>query len=97
MAHTKSGGSTSLGRDSQSKRLGVKLFAGQRARAGAILVRQRGARFLPGDNVGRGGDDTLFAMRTGTVSFKSTGRIRYDGRRVMRRYIHVRPAQSAGR
>lgn len=90
MAHTKSGGSTSLGRDSQSKRLGVKLFAGQKASAGAILVRQRGASFLPGDNVERGGDDTLFATKPGIVTFSSRTKIRYDGRRVIRRYIHVR-------
>lgn len=90
MAHTKSGGSTSLGRDSQSKRLGVKLFAGQRATSGAILVRQRGASYLPGDNVARGGDDTLFATKAGTVSFQAFTKIRYDGRRVKRRYIHVR-------
>jgi large subunit ribosomal protein L27 len=91
MAHTKSGGSTSLGRDSQSKRLGVKLFAGQRAKAGSILVRQRGSTFLPGDNVKRGGDDTLFATTNGVITFTGTTKIRYDGRRIRRRYIHVRP------
>lgn len=90
MAHTKAGGSTNLGRDSQSQRLGVKLFAGQHATAGAILVRQRGATFLPGDNVSRGGDDTLFATAAGLVSFQTTTKIRYDGRRVRRRYVHVR-------
>lgn len=90
MAHTKSGGSTSLGRDSQSKRLGVKLFAGQRAKAGAILVRQRGSSILPGKNVARGGDDTLFATKTGTVVVQSATKIRYDGKRVTRRYVHVR-------
>lgn len=90
MAHTKSGGSTSLGRDSQSQRLGVKLFAGQRARPGSIIVRQRGSTFLPGDNVKRGGDDTLFAMATGTVAFERRTKIRYDGRRVTRRVVHVR-------
>ncbi len=91
MAHTKAGGSTNLGRDSRSKRLGVKLFAGQRATAGAILVRQRGSSFLPGENVARGGDDTLFATAAGTIKFQSAIKIRYDGRRVRRRYIHVRP------
>lgn len=90
MAHTKSGGSTSLGRDSQSKRLGVKLFSGQRAKAGAILVRQRGAFYRPGQNVKRGGDDTLFAAVPGIVGFETKTKIRYDGRRVRRRYIHVR-------
>lgn len=92
MAHTKSGGSTSLGRDSQSKRLGVKIFSGQHAGAGAILVRQRGASFLPGANVRRGKDDTLFATQAGIVSFSRRIKIRYDGRRVMRRQVHVQPA-----
>ena len=62
MAHKKAGGSTSLGRDSQAKRLGVKIFDGQFAKAGSILVRQRGTAFRPGKNVKKGGDDTLFAL-----------------------------------
>lgn len=90
MAHTKSGGSTALGRDSQSKRLGVKLFAGQTAKPGAIVVRQRGAAFLPGENVKRGADDTLYATAAGKLVFQTKTKIRYDGRRVTRRYIHVR-------
>lgn len=90
MAHTKSGGSTSLGRDSESKRLGVKRFAGQVVKSGNILVRQRGASFLPGENVKRGGDDTLFATAPGKVHFERKTKIRYDGRRVSRRYVHVR-------
>ncbi len=89
MAHTKSGGSTALGRDSHSKRLGVKLFAGQRAKTGDILVRQRGSTFLPGTNVRRGGDDTLFASAAGVVAFATKTKIRYDGRRVRRRYVSV--------
>lgn len=89
MAHTKSGGSTALGRDSHSKRLGVKLFAGQHAKQGDILVRQRGSYYLPGDNVRRGGDDTLFASATGVVKFVTKTKLRYDGRRVRRRYISV--------
>lgn len=89
MAHTKAGGSTRLGRDSQSKRLGVKKFAGQPVRAGHILVRQRGASFLPGDNVRRGGDDTLFAIKDGKVAYKTRTKIRYDGRRVRRRIVSV--------
>lgn len=92
MAHTKSGGSTSLGRDSQSQRLGVKRFAGQKVRAGHILVRQRGATFIPGHNVRRGGDDTLFATATGVVSFERRTKIRYDGHRVIRRVVHVQAA-----
>jgi large subunit ribosomal protein L27 len=89
MAHTKAGGSTRLGRDSESKRLGVKRFAGQKVLAGNILVRQRGATFLPGKNVGRGSDDTLFAMKAGQVSFRPRTKVRYDGKRVMRRVVSV--------
>ncbi|MBI2984464.1 MAG: 50S ribosomal protein L27 [Candidatus Kerfeldbacteria bacterium] len=90
MAHTKSGGSTSLGRDSQSKRLGVKLAAGERAWPGSIIVRQRGTSFMPGVGVRRGGDDTLFATTTGTVVFERRKKVRFDGRRVIRRFVHVR-------
>lgn len=71
MSKTKGGGSTRNGRDSQSKRLGVKRFDGQVVTSGTILVRQRGTRIHPGDNVGRGGDDTLFATSDGTVKFGS--------------------------
>lgn len=71
MSKTKGGGSTRNGRDSQSKRLGVKRFDGQTVHAGTILVRQRGTRIHPGENVGKGGDDTLFALTEGTVKFGS--------------------------
>lgn len=71
MSKTKGGGSTRNGRDSQSKRLGVKRFDGQAVNAGTILVRQRGTRIHPGENVGKGGDDTLFALAEGTVKFGS--------------------------
>jgi len=74
MAHKKGQGSTRNGRDSLSKRLGVKAFGGQRVRAGSIIVRQRGTRFLPGRNVGRGADDTLFALIGGVVQFDRGGR-----------------------
>jgi large subunit ribosomal protein L27 len=69
MAHKKGGGSSRNGRDSQSKRLGVKKYAGEIVRSGCILVRQRGTSIHPGANVGRGGDDTLFATVDGMVSF----------------------------
>ena len=72
MAHKKAGGSSRLGRDSQSKRLGVKRYAGQRVNAGTILVRQRGTRIHPGDNVGVGKDYTLFALIDGVVKFEPT-------------------------
>ena len=71
MSKTKGGGSTRNGRDSESKRLGVKRFDGQLVQAGTILVRQRGTRIHPGENVGRGGDDTLFATAEGKVKFGS--------------------------
>jgi len=72
MAHKKGGGSTRNGRDSTSKRLGVKVFAGQEVTAGSILVRQRGTKVHPGDGVGRGGDDTLFALTAGTVQYATS-------------------------
>jgi large subunit ribosomal protein L27 len=80
MSKTKGAGSTRNGRDSHSKRLGVKVFDGTLVSAGAIIVRQRGTRFHPGENVGRGGDDTLFATRDGVVKF---------GRRKGRKLVDV--------
>ena len=74
MAHKKAGGSTRNGRDSQSKRLGVKRFGGERVLAGNILVRQRGTQWHPGINVGIGTDHTLFAKVTGRVEFKARGK-----------------------
>ncbi len=73
MAHKKAGGSSRNGRDSESKRLGVKRYAGQQVLAGNILVRQRGTRFYPGTNVGIGKDDTLFALTDGRVVFGLKG------------------------
>lgn len=75
MAHKKAGGSSRNGRDSQSKRLGVKRFAGETVPGGSILVRQRGTPLKPGQNVGRGKDDTLFAMIDGKVRFQDRGRM----------------------
>lgn len=74
MAHKKAGGSARNGRDSHSKRLGVKQYGGQQAKAGSILVRQRGTPFKPGSNVGRGKDDTLFARIAGIVRFEGKGK-----------------------
>ena len=73
MAHKKGLGSSKNGRDSQSKRLGVKLFDGQTVKAGMIVVRQRGTRFRPGEGAGIGRDDTIFATRHGRVEFQSSG------------------------
>ncbi len=83
MSKTKGAGSTKNGRDSQSKRLGVKVFDGTTVNAGAIIVRQRGTRFHPGENVGRGNDDTLFALANGKVKF---------GQRRGRKLVDVLPA-----
>lgn len=69
MAHKKSGGSAKNGRDSESKRLGVKKYGGEKINAGSIIVRQRGSRIKPGRNVGMGKDDTLFALSSGVVKF----------------------------
>jgi len=74
MAHKKAGGSTRNGRESHSKRLGVKRFAGQIVTGGSILVRQRGTPIKPGPGVGKGKDDTLFALAAGTVQFENRGR-----------------------
>jgi large subunit ribosomal protein L27 len=86
VAHKKGASSSRNGRDSNSQRLGVKRFGGQQVNAGEILVRQRGTHFHPGDNVGRGGDDTLFALATGAVEF---------GRRRGRRVVNVTTADAA--
>ena len=77
MAHKKGLGSSKNGRDSQSKRLGVKLFDGQDVKAGMILVRQRGTRFRPSTGTGIGRDDTIFAKREGTVEFRTSGEKRF--------------------
>ena len=87
MAHKKGQGSSRNGRDSNAQRLGVKAFAGQNVTGGSILVRQRGTRFKPGKNVGRGKDDTLFAKVGGVVEFQSRGQ--------RGRFIHVHPASTA--
>lgn len=83
MAHKKGLGSTRNGRDSKAKRLGVKRFAGQLVNSGTILVRQRGTAIHPGENVGRGGDDTLFAMKPGIVEFTHG----------LKRKVHIRIAE----
>lgn len=77
MAHKKGGGSSNNGRDSNPKMLGVKRFGGQAVTTGMIIVRQRGTRIHPGENVGRGGDDTLFALADGVVSFRARGKRKF--------------------
>ena len=89
MAHKKGGGSSRNGRDSRSKRLGVKRFGGEWVRAGHILVRQRGTKIRPGNNVGRGKDDTLFAKVTGVVRFADRGQ--------WGKFIHVTPLETSAK
>jgi len=87
MAHKKGQGSSRNGRDSNPQHLGVKVFGGQQVTGGSIIVRQRGTKFFPGQNVGRGKDDTLFAKRDGVVKFQNRGR--------RGTYVHIlQPAES---
>lgn len=81
MAHTQSGGSTKLGRESRSKRLGVKIQDGEPVATGEIIIRQRGTKYTPGSNVVRGGDDTLYAKKRGVVKFLTKTKTRFDGSR----------------
>ncbi len=92
MAHKKAGGSTALGRDSQSKRLGVKIFGGQSAKIGSILIRQRGTKWHAGKNVRQGSDDTLYSVINGTVKFSSKKMRGFDGSLHLRKFVHVEAA-----
>jgi large subunit ribosomal protein L27 len=89
MAHRKAGGSTQLGRDSRSKRLGVKIFGNQKVKTGNIIVRQRGTKFHPGANVKRCNDDTLMALVDGTVKFSSKKVRSFTGQLVSRQFVSV--------
>ncbi len=89
MAHKKAGGSTRNGRDSNAKRLGVKLYGGQTVRAGGIIVRQRGEKMMPGTNVSCGKDFTLFATSDGKVEFSETAKKKYNGRIYKKRVVSV--------
>ncbi|MDO8471598.1 MAG: 50S ribosomal protein L27 [bacterium] len=91
MAHKKAGGSTRLGRDSAGQRLGVKIFGGEAIKAGNIIIRQRGTKWHPGDNVGRGSDDTLFAKVTGTVRFQKRAKLAFTGTKRVITIAHVDP------
>jgi large subunit ribosomal protein L27 len=93
MAHRKAGGSTNLGRDSVSKRLGVKIFGGQYAAVGNIILRQRGTKFHPGENVKRAEDDTLFALINGAVKFQSRKVKNFTGKLARRMFVHVVPQE----
>ena len=89
MATTKSAGSTRLGRESASKRLGIKLFDGETVKTGNVLVRQRGTKWVPGKNVKKGSDDTLYALRPGVIKFTDKKAKRYDGSRRIFKVINV--------
>ena len=91
MAHKKAGGSTALGRDSQSKRLGIKVFGGQTAVIGNLIVRQRGTKWHPGKNVRRAGDDSLYAAATGVVKFTAKKVRAFNGNLQLRKFVHVLP------
>jgi len=89
MSKTKSTGTTKLGRDSISKRLGVKIYSGQKANAGNVLIRQRGTKFLAGKNVRKGKDDTLYAAKTGTVKFRTIQKTCFNGKKRTAKVVDV--------
>lgn len=91
MAHTKAGGTTKLGRDSQPKYLGVKKYSGESVKPGDILIRQRGTKFAPGSNVKMGRDYTLYAISTGFVKFLDRSKVRFDGTRRNIKIVNVVP------
>jgi len=90
MAKTKATGAARLGRDSLAKYLGVKKFEGEKVKPGMIIIRQRGTKFLPGKNVRKGGDDTLFAIKEGVVNFETKNKIRFDGSRRLAKVVNVK-------
>lgn len=89
MAHRKAGGSAKNLTDSKSKRLGVKRGDGQSVSAGEILIRQRGTKYVPGANVGRGSDDTLFAKKAGVVKFSTKSKVRFNGQKKKSKVVEV--------
>jgi len=89
MAHKKAGGSTSLGRDSVSKRLGIKLFGGEKTVAGNIIIRQKGTRYLAGVNVGEGNDRTLYAKKDGVVKYSQVNKTTFSGSKAKKTKVSV--------
>ncbi|MBT3865439.1 50S ribosomal protein L27 [Candidatus Peregrinibacteria bacterium] len=94
MSHKKAGGSSKNGRDSQAKRLGVKIFGDQAVKAGGIIIRQRGTKYFPGENVGMGRDHTIFATVDGQVKFTEKRQKKYDGRVFRDRFVNVFPVKA---
>ncbi|TRZ78283.1 50S ribosomal protein L27 [bacterium] len=89
MAHKLAGGTVRNGRDSKSKRLGVKLFAGQPAKVGSIIIRQRGTKFRLGENVKIGKDDTIFATKAGLVKFTTKKVMAFTGKKILKKFVNV--------
>lgn len=89
MAHRKAGGTARNLKDSNPKYLGTKLYAGETAKAGSVIVRQRGSKILAGKNVGMGRDHTLFALKSGTVKFSNKRKSNFDGTKSVRKAVHV--------
>jgi len=94
MSKTKQGGSSRLGRDSAAQRLGIKISAGQKAKTGMIIVRQRGTRYLLGKNVRKGSDDTIYAMKDGLVKFSSKSKKLFNGTRRLAKVVSVETVKS---
>ena len=90
MAHKKAGGSSTNLRDSKGQRLGVKLFGGQKVKPGMVIIRQRGTKFLYGQNVRRGADDTLYAAAEGTVHFKTVRKKKFDGSQRKTKLVEIK-------
>jgi len=89
MATSKSAGSSRLGRDSASKRLGIKKYSGQTVKSGMIIVRQRGTKYLPGQNIKIGSDDTLYAVKSGVVRFTTKLKILFDGSKKIAKVVNI--------
>jgi len=89
MAHRGGKKTTGISRDTRPKRLGIKLFSGQKTKTGSVLIRQRGSKFLPGKNVGIGKDDTLFALKEGIVTFQKKTLIGFDGRKKQKNIVNI--------
>jgi large subunit ribosomal protein L27 len=94
MSKTKQGGSSRLGRESASQRLGIKAYAGEPVKIGMIIIRQRGSQFLAGKNVKVGSDDTIYAMKDGVVKFSTTSKKHFDGSTRVAKIVSVVPAKS---
>ncbi|MBP8618005.1 MAG: 50S ribosomal protein L27 [Candidatus Pacebacteria bacterium] len=91
MAHTKAGGSSKLGRDSEAKRLGLKVFDGDKVKAGQVLIRQRGTKWHAGKNTKQGGDDTIYAATTGQVKFTKKNKITFKGQKKRISVVNIIP------